>query len=265
VMTLDGNLQPLLVSATYQSLASLPLPERVAALRQPSVRARILDELAGQDPARALMQIYPYTFPMTDPLRYDFAPDQSIAARSRRSGRTQEEIAYDLLLERDGRGVIWAPGANFDEPDYAVTREMLVHPLTLPGIGDGGAHCTIVCDASFPTFLLTYWARDAAAEDRLDLEWVVKRQAADTAEWIGLDDRGVISPGRRADLNLIELDRLELGVPEIRSDLPLGGKRLVQPVEGYRATIVAGEAIWEDGKPTGALPGRLAKPGIRQP
>ncbi len=260
VMTLDGNLQPLLTSATYRSLASLALPERVAALRQPSVRARILEDLAGQDPAGALMQIYPYTFAMTDPLRYDFTPDQSIAALSRRTGRSQEEIAYDLLLEGDGRGVIWAPGANFDEPDYAATREMLVHPLTLPGIGDGGAHCTIVCDASFPTFMLTYWARDASAEDRLELEWVVKRQAADTAAWIGLDDRGVIAPGRRADLNLIDLDRLELGVPEIRSDLPLGGKRLMQPVDGYRATIVAGQMIFDDGVPTGAVPGRLAKP-----
>jgi N-acyl-D-aspartate/D-glutamate deacylase len=137
---------------------------------------------------------------------------------------------------------------------------MLVHPWTLPGIGDGGAHLTIVCDASFPTFLLTHWARDAAPEDRLDVEWVVKRQAADTAAWVGLDDRGVIAAGRRADLNLIDLQRLELGVPEITSDLPLGGKRLAQGVTGYHRTVVAGQVVWEDGAHTGALPGRLARP-----
>ena len=261
VMTLEGSLQPLLASATYRGLASLSLGERVAALRQADVRSRILADLAGQDPGTALLQLYPYTYAMADPLRYDFTPEQSIAAIARRAGRSQEDVAYDVLLEGDGRGVIWAPGANFDQPDFAATREMLVHPLTLPGIGDGGAHCTIVCDASFPTFLLTYWARDAGAADRLEVEWVVKRQAADTARWIGLDDRGVIAPGRRADVNLIDMDRLALRVPEIRSDLPLGGKRLVQPVDGYRATIVAGQAVWEEGEATGARPGRLAKPG----
>jgi N-acyl-D-aspartate/D-glutamate deacylase len=260
VMTLDGAVQPLLGSPTYRTLAPLDLPRRVAQLRRPEVRRRILDELADQDPSAACLQLYPYTFAMARPARYDYPPEDCIAAIAARRGLRQEEVAYDILVEPDGRGVIWAPGANFERPDLSATREMLVHPWTLPGIGDGGAHCTIVCDASFPTFLLTHWARDAAPEDRLDVEWVVKRQAADTAGWVGLPDRGVVAPGRRADLNLIDLERLELGVPEIRPDLPLGGKRLAQPVTGYRATIVAGAVVLEDGVHSGALPGRLARP-----
>ncbi len=262
VMTLEGSLQPLLASATYRGLAGLDLPRRVGELRRPEVRRRILEELAGQDPASACLRLYPYTFAMTQPARYDFSPEDCIAAIAARRHVSQEEVAFDILLDGDGHGVIWAPGANFEQPDFTATREMLVHPWTLPGIGDGGAHSTIVCDASFPTFLLTHWARDAAPEDRLDVEWVVKRQAADTAAWIGLQDRGVIAAGRKADLNVIDLDRLELGVPEISSDLPLNGKQLAQPVRGYRHTIVAGEMVWEDGVPTGALPGHLARPGL---
>jgi N-acyl-D-aspartate/D-glutamate deacylase len=260
VMTLEGSLQPLLGSPTYRTLAPLDLPRRVAELRRPEVRRRILDELAAQDPSAACLHLYPYTFAMAQPARYDYPPEDCIAAIAASRGLRQEEVAYDILLEGDGRGVIWAPGANFEQPDLSVTRELLVHPWTLPGIGDGGAHCTIVCDASFPTFLLTHWARDATPEDRLDVEWVVKRQAADTAGWVGLHDRGIIGSGRRADLNLIDLERLELGVPEIVGDLPLGGKRLAQPVTGYRATIVAGQVVLDNGAHTCALPGRLARP-----
>jgi N-acyl-D-aspartate/D-glutamate deacylase len=260
VMTLEGSVQPLLASETYRSLLSLPLDERVAALRQAELRARVLAELAQQDADSALLHgVYPYAFAMDDPARYAFDPDESIAAVSARSGRTREEVALDVLLDRDGRGVIWAPGANFIEPDLRATREMLVHPLTLPGIGDGGAHCTIVCDTSFPTFMVTHWARDADEDDRLDLEWVVRRQAADTAAWMGLHDRGILAPGRKGDLNIIDLDALELGIPEIAADFPLGGKRLVQRARGYRATVVAGEVVLEDGVHTGALPGALAR------
>jgi N-acyl-D-aspartate/D-glutamate deacylase len=168
-----------------------------------------------------------------------------------------------MLLVDDGRGVLWAPASNFVTPNYDVTRELLVHPHTLPGVGDGGAHCRFICDTSFPTFLLTHWVRDAQPDQRLGLEWVVRQQAAETAAWVGLDDRGTLSPGRRADINLIDLDALALDRPEVRSDFPLGGKRLIQGASGYRATIVAGEVVMDDSQHTGALPGGLARGGAR--
>jgi N-acyl-D-aspartate/D-glutamate deacylase len=259
-MTLEGSVQPLLASATYRELAARPLRQQVVALRRADVRERILRDLAAQDPSTALLhRAYPHAFELQDPVRYDMSPDDSIAAVAARPGRAREEVAYDILLRNDGRGVIWAPGANYLDANFDATREMLVHPYTLPGIGDGGAHCTIVCDTSFPTFLVSHWTRDAPADQRLDLEWVVKRQAADTAAWIGLHDRGVIAPGRKADINLIDLDALALRLPEVAADFPLGGKRLVQRARGYRATLVAGQAILEDGVPTGARPGSLAR------
>jgi N-acyl-D-aspartate/D-glutamate deacylase len=148
---------------------------------------------------------------------------------------------------------------NFVDGDFAATREMLVHPLTVPGLGDAGAHCTMICDGSFPTYLLQFWARDVAAPDRLPVEWIVKQQCADTAAWVGLHDRGVLAPGRRADVNVVDFDALAVRAPVLLNDLPAGGKRLVQRADGYRATVVAGDVVMRDGEPTGALPGRLVR------
>ena len=130
---------------------------------------------------------------------------------------------------------------------------MLTHPLTVPGLGDAGAHCTMICDGSFPTYLLEFWGRDASSAERLPVEWIVKQQCADTAALVGLHDRGVLAPGERADLNIVDFDALAIGAPEMLHDLPTGGKRLVQRAIGYRATLVAGETVMRDGEPTGAL------------
>ena len=164
-----------------------------------------------------------------------------------------------MLLEDGGTGVVYIPVMNYEQGDMAAVREMLVHPLSVPGLGDAGAHCTMICDASFATYLLQYWTREAPADQRLDVEWVVQQQAAATAATVGLRDRGVLAPGYRADINLIDLDRVGITTTEMLHDLPAGGKRLVQRADGYRATIVAGEVIRQDGEDTGALPGRLVR------
>jgi N-acyl-D-aspartate/D-glutamate deacylase len=194
-----------------------------------------------------------------NPARYDQTPDQSLAAQAARSGTSAAELAYDVLLQNGGTGVLYVPVVNFVEADFAAVRAMLVHPLTVPGLGDAGAHCTMICDASFPTYLLSYWGVTAPPEQRLPLEWVIKSQCADTAALVGLMDRGVLAAGYRADVNIIDIEALAIGEPEMRYDLPADGKRLVQRASGYVATLVAGEVVSRNGVPTGALPGALLR------
>jgi N-acyl-D-aspartate/D-glutamate deacylase len=259
IMSLDGRSHPFVGSATYQSLVSLPLPARVAELRKPDVRERILREVADAPLDMNPLARFAHAFPLGDPPRYDQTPDDSIAAIAKRAGTTEAAVAYDVLLQDEGRGTIYVPVTNFVEADMRAVRAMLVHPLTVPGLGDAGAHCTMICDGSFPTYLLTYWGRDAVNAERLPIEWIVKRQCADTAALVGLHDRGVLAPGRRADVNLIDLDALAIRPPEMLYDLPAHGKRLVQRTRGYRATLVRGQVVSRDGEPTGALPGTLVR------
>jgi N-acyl-D-aspartate/D-glutamate deacylase len=148
---------------------------------------------------------------------------------------------------------------NYIEADMRAVRDMLVHPNTVPGLGDAGAHCTMICDGSFPTYLLSYWGRDAPSDTRLPVEWIVKQQCADTAALVGLRDRGLLAPGYRADVNIVDHDRIGLSPPEMRYDLPAGGRRLVQKATGYVTTLVAGKVAFVDGEPTGVLAGRLVR------
>ena len=247
ILSLEGRVNPLLPSPKYQSLAHLPLAERVQELRDPSVREAILSELesSGSD-MNGLTRVM---FALSDPVRYD----QDLSERLDTAG------AYDALLANDGHGRIYVPVMNYVEGDLRATREMIAHPHTVPGLGDAGAHCTMICDASFPTWMLQFWGRDAADDQRFDLEWLIKQQALDTAATVGLHDRGSIELDKRADLNLIDFEALAVGVPEMLHDLPADGKRLVQRASGYRATIVAGVVVMNDGIPTGALPGRLVR------
>jgi len=244
-MKLDGRLHPLVESPTYQQLASLPIDERLARLRDPEVRAAVLTEL-GESPR--LMQNFPFVFALDERPRYDRRADEALDFAG----------AYDALVAGDS-GALYAPVMNYSGGDLGATREMLVHPLTVPGLGDAGAHCSAICDGSFPTYLLEYWGRDAPSGDRLPVEWIVQRQCAATAALVGLHDRGVLAPGRRADINLVDLDAIGVGAVEMVHDLPAGGRRLVQRATGYRATLVAGHVVMRDGEPTGALPGRLVR------
>ncbi len=247
ILGLEGRVHPLLPSPTYQALADRPFDEMVAELLRPDTRATILTELS--DPSMNLLGRLGPVFALGAEPRYDPEPGEALDMAG----------AYDMLVADGGRGTLYVPVMNYVEGDLSAVREMLVHPRTVPGLGDAGAHCTMICDASFPTHLLQYWGRDVDEDRRLPVEWIVQRQAAATAALVGLGDRGVLAPGRRADVNLIDLDDLGFGRPEMLHDLPAGGKRLVQRPTGYRATIVAGEVVMDDGAPTGALPGTLVR------
>jgi N-acyl-D-aspartate/D-glutamate deacylase len=260
IMSLDGRAHPLLASATYQSLAARPVAARVAELRRPEVRARILAELAAAPADQNPLDRFPHVFPLDDPPRYDRTPDDSIAAMAARAGTTALEVAYDVLTsDAEHGGMLLVPVTNYVDADLRAVRDMLVHPLTVPGLGDAGAHCTMICDGSFPTYLLSYWGLEAPADQRLPVEWIVKRQCADTAALVGLHDRGVLAPGYRADCNVVDLGSLAIGAPEMAYDLPAGGRRLVQRARGYLISMVAGTITFRDGEPTGELPGTLVR------
>jgi N-acyl-D-amino-acid deacylase len=259
---LQSSFHPFFFHPTYaRELAALPHAERVARMRQPEMRARLLAErLEHESPiVQVLAQNWAQMFPLGNPPDYEPTPDQAIAAIAARTGRRPEEVAYDALLEQDGKQFLFAPLANYVDFDFEALREMMLHPRTVLGLSDGGAHCGLICDASMPTFLLTHWARDRKRGPKIPLEQVVRLQTGNTASVYGLTDRGTLEVGKKADVNVIDLDRLHLPAPEMVFDLPAGGRRLIQRVEGYRATVVSGAVTFEDGEATGAMPGRLVR------
>jgi N-acyl-D-amino-acid deacylase len=261
LLGLQGDVHPFARHAGYRALATLPLAERVQRLRDPAVRAAILAETPPlADPIVAFISTaFHKIFPLGDPPDYEPAPETSVAAIAQRTGRTPHEVAYDLLLERDGRSFLYLPLLNYAGFDFEAIRTMLLHPRTVVGLADGGAHCGVICDAGTPTFLLTHWVRDRRRGERLPLEWMVKRQTSETAALYGLADRGRLAPGLLADVNVIDLDALALDVPEMVYDLPAKGRRLIQRARGYKATITHGQVTFRDGEPTGAMPGRLLR------
>jgi N-acyl-D-aspartate/D-glutamate deacylase len=271
VLGLQATLHPFMTKPSYLTIAQLPLGERVARMRDPLVRARILaepfDALPGRIPAfivNVLAQL-DRVFPLGDPPDYEPPPEASVAGRAARLGVDPLALMYELLLERDGRELLFAPAANYVDGDYQATLAMLRHPHTVVGLGDGGAHCGSICDGSYPTYLLTHWTRDRSRGERLPLEFAVRRYTRAPAELIGLYDRGLIAPGMKADINLIDHANLSLAPPTIVHDLPAGGRRLMQTAKGYVATIVSGEVVIDHDRPTGALPGQLLRGARRDP
>jgi N-acyl-D-amino-acid deacylase len=262
LLGLESTFHPFSDHPTYRAeLAVLPLAERVRRMRDPAMRSRLL----GEQP-KALVPIGAYIaqsfhtlFPLGDPPDYEPPPEASVKAMAKREGRSPQEVTYDLMLRRDGHELLYFPLLNYSNGDFEPIREMLLHPQAVLGLSDGGAHCGIICDASMPTFMLIHWVRDRSRGERLPLEHVVRLQTRNTAELFGLADRGVLAPGHRADVNLIDLENLRLHAPETVFDLPAGGRRLVQRADGYRMTVQGGSVIYEDGLPTGALPGRLIR------
>jgi len=230
-------------------------------MRDPERRRRILELGVVQAPnliGGALLDRFDLMFELGDPPDYEPDPEQTVARRAQREGRTAEELVYDLLVVDDGRGMLYLPFTNYVDGSLSGAREMLAHDFTVPGLSDGGAHVGTICDGSFPTTLLQHWVRDRA-EGRLPVEHVVARQARATAEAVGLLDRGLLRPGYRGDLNVIDLDGLRLHKPEMHHDLPAGGRRLLQRADGYVRTVVDGVVTYADGESTGALPGRLVR------
>jgi len=256
------TLNPFSTRPSFKEIAHLPQHERLEALRDPSRKAHILAEQPTPAFARlfAVMAGGEKLWELGDPPEYEPDPEDSIAARARAAGADPWSFAYDLLLEREGEVILYTPFANYAENNLDCCREMLLHENTVPGLGDGGAHVGTICDASFVTSLLTHWGRDRKRGDLIDLETLVRRQSRDTAVAVGLDDRGELVPGKRADLNVIDFDALRVRAPHIVHDLPAGGPRLQQQADGYLATLVAGEITYDQGVATDALPGRLIRP-----
>ncbi|HWP66373.1 MAG TPA: amidohydrolase family protein [Candidatus Limnocylindria bacterium] len=261
LMGWESTAHPFIFHPTYRELAALPLAERVARLRDPDVRRRITSEQpAFADPLAAFVcTVFHKIFPLGDPPDYEPPAERSVAAIAEREGRTPQEVAYDLMLQRDGRELLYLPLLNYAGFDFEPIRAMLEHPNTVLSLSDGGAHCGLICDASTPTLLLTHWVRGRTRGPRLPLERVVRRQTLETATLYGLDDRGLLAPGRLADVNVVDLAALRLAPPQMVFDLPAGGRRLVQKASGYRYTVKRGAVTFEDGEPTGALPGRLVR------
>ncbi|HEX4302789.1 MAG TPA: amidohydrolase family protein [Rhizomicrobium sp.] len=261
LLGLQGTINPFITHAAFQEIKDKPLAEKVAAMRDPAFRARILDESVERQKAHPLARgilAFERMFPLGDPPNYEPPKETSVAAMAERSNRTPSEIAYDLILEKDGKAFLFSPFANYADYNLDHCGEMIAHKDCVMGLGDGGAHVGIISDASYATYLLTHWGRDRAT-GRFDLGYLVKRQTLDTARAVGLLDRGVIAPGMKADLNVIDMDKLEVEAPTMAYDLPAGGKRLLQGARGYDATIVSGQVIYRHGESTGALPGKLVR------
>jgi N-acyl-D-aspartate/D-glutamate deacylase len=252
---------------TYLKLAHLPLAERMRELRRPELRAAILAEPDDPPKSQALMDNLHLVFqrgieqifPLGDPVDYEPPPDRSVAAQARRDGVDPQARIYDLMCEQDGRAMLLMPTLNFVRGNHDALYEMLSHPDVILGLADGGAHCGLICDASTPTYMLTHWVRDRQRGPRLALEHAIRKQTRETAQLYGLGDRGVIAPGKRADLNVIDLDALTLPAPYAIRDLPAGGQRMMQDARGYAATIVNGIVTRRDDADTGARPGRLVR------
>ena len=261
LLGLDASYHPFAAHPSYVKIAHLPLAERVAEMRKPEVRAEIL---ADKPDERGMVffaaaRAYEKIFALNNPPNYEPDPATSVASLARgKQGSTPEEIVYDMLLENDGHAILIQTAANYEDHNLDAVRVMLTHPNTVPALGDGGAHYGMICDSTYTTFMLSYWGRDRETAP-IAMPEVIRAMTAKPAAMLGITDRGVVKTGMKADLNVIDLDRLTLHAPRMVNDLPSGGKRLTQDADGYLATIVSGQVIMRNGQPTGALPGKIVE------
>jgi len=263
VFGLDLTTNPFTLHPSYRPIDALSLEEKVKRLSDPEFRARLLSEEPGPGDVfnNTSLTAFDRMYPMAGVPDYEPDDNASVAAIAQARGVSPYEAILDHMLQNGGKGLLYAPIANYSNGNLDVSLEMMRHPLTLSGLSDGGAHVGMICDGSFPTTMLTHWTRDRTRGEKMSLPEAVKMQTADTADWIGLYDRGRIATGLRADLNVIDYDRLSLHAPEVWHDLPSGGRRLVQRADGYDVTMVAGTVTYRNGEATGALPGRLVRAG----
>lgn len=256
------TLSPFYNCPSYHQLQGLPFDEKIAVLRTPAMRTQMLSEMLAPDPAQALSRLardFEHMFELGEPPEYEPDPEQSIAARARRLQISAETLAYDILLAQDGRNMLYTTLSNYVDGNLDSSRSMMLSPFTILGLGDGGAHCATICDAAWPSFMLSHWVQGRTRGPRLALEWVIKAMSLEPAQLLGLHDRGLLSCGYKADLNIINLSQLRLQAPRICYDLPDQGKRLLQSANGYRASFVNGDMIYKDGVASGALPGKLLR------
>ena len=265
LMSWQGSTHPFIGHPLWPELASLAWPERLAQLRRPEIKARLtsMRELAPsiENDSRMLYitQSFQKMFALGDIPEYEPAPETSVAAIANSTGRSELDIVYDMLMEQEGEAMVYFPSFNYAYQNLDHLHKLLQHSNTMLSLADGGAHCHYICDVSMPTYMLTHWVRDRSRGDRLPLEYIVRRQSQDTARVYGLNDRGVLAPGMKADINVIDFDALQLKSPYMAFDLPTGGKRLKQEADGYIATMVSGQTIMENGQETGSLPGQLIR------
>jgi N-acyl-D-aspartate/D-glutamate deacylase len=258
---IELSMHPFSLVPSYQAIHDLPLAERLEKMHDPEMRARIVSE-SPADPSMPLLSFtrkFAGMFEIADPLDYEPPLESSIAARAEHMGVTPEELAYDLMVAREGHVALFLPFANYAHGNLDVALELFRHKDVVLGLGDGGAHYGVICDASYSTFLLSHWTRDRTRGERMEVPEVIKALTSETASMVGLHDRGLIAPGYKADINIIDHAGLELHSPSIAFDLPAGGRRLTQKADGFVATIVNGEIVYRDGVATGALPGRLVR------
>ncbi len=272
LLGLKSRFGPFMTSPTLRGLMDMPFAARIARLKSDAgLRRRIASEgMGGTEPAPSDLNpmiqamfgadAWDRIYPMWG--NYEPGPDDTIAAHARQRGIDPREMVLDVMLENDGEGLIWVPVQNYSDGCLDPEYEMITNPDTIVGISDGGAHCGAIVDASAPTLMLTHWVRDRTRGPRLGLEYAVKRQTSDLARFYGLPDRGLLKPGLKADINLIDFTRLKLNQPFMASDLPTGADRLMQTADGYVATLVAGEVVQREGVETGARPGKLIRSGL---
>lgn len=269
---LETTLNPLLAFKSYREIHDLPLARRLEIMRDPDFKRRVLSEpqekLSGQGTgisplADLVMERLEFfslrMFRLGENPDYEPPMEASLYYEAKKRDVSLMAAIYDIMLEEDGRQLVYFPLYNYTRFDLDDLQEMIQHPAALFGLSDAGAHVGTVCDASFPTFMLTHWVRDRSRGDRLGLEWVVEGLTRRNAAHMGMTDRGTLSVGQKADVNVIDLDRLRLSRPHMVADLPAGGRRLMQQAEGYIATVVSGQPIVVNDRPTGATPGRLVR------
>ena len=261
LLGLTTTLSPFTTRPSFSEVATLPMAERVAALTDPMRKARILEEPTGHGFMRLfrLMDEGRKIWQMTDPPNYEPDPKDSLHAQATSRGLDPWSYVYDMLLQNQGKALLYTPFANYAENNLDCCRDMILHKDTVMGLGDGGAHVGTICDASFITSLLTHWGRDRTRGEGIDLPTLIKCQSSDTARAVDLTDRGTLETGMRADVNIIDFDNLNVRLPEMVNDLPAGGARLQQRADGYQMTIVKGEPTYIEGQATDALPGRLVR------
>ncbi len=255
---LRSSFHPFMAHPAFRAIWDLPLAAKVAKLSDPDFRATLLAEepRSKHKTAISLATAFHQMYRLGSAPDYEPPREASALSTSEREGRTPQEVVLDWMLEDNGEALLFSPLGSYADHNHDAIREMLEHPASVVGLGDGGAHCGLICDASFPTYLLTHWARDRTRGERLPIELLVHKQTQATALAYGFDDRGTLAPGMLADVNMIDLDGLTLHAPHMVNDLPAGGRRLLQNVDGYLLTVKAGEVVAEGGELTGARPGR---------
>jgi N-acyl-D-aspartate/D-glutamate deacylase len=258
VLSFAGSLNPFARCPAFRPLSKLPLAERLRELRRPELRAKLIAEVK-KFPLTTRSDGFSLFFPLIDPPNYEQPLEESIEMRARAQNISGAELAYDYLLRDEGQAMLLLAGGNYADYNLDPSFEMLRNAHAVPGLGDGGAHSAIVCDASISTYMLSYWTRDRTRGDRLPLAYAVKLLTQSSANAIGLRDRGVIKPGYKADINVIDYANLKLRAPRLNHDLPAGGARLTQAAEGYVATIVSGEIVHRDDRETDRLPGKVIR------